>query len=31
VKATFDALLQLRSAHMVAKQRGISIEKLFKG
>ena len=31
VKATFDALLQLRSAQMVAKQRGISLEKLFKG
>ncbi len=31
VKATFDALLQLRSAHTVAKQRGISLEKVFKG
>jgi len=31
VKATFDALLQLRSAETVAKQRGISLEKLFKG
>ena len=31
VKATFDALLQMRSAHTVAKQRGISMEKLFKG
>ena len=31
VKATFDALLQLRSAHAVAKQRGISLEKLYKG
>ncbi|MBL4888045.1 MAG: 30S ribosomal protein S5, partial [Flavobacteriaceae bacterium] len=31
VKATFDALLQLRSAHTVAKQRGISLEKLYKG
>lgn len=31
VKATFDALLQLRSAQTVAKQRGISLEKLFKG
>ena len=31
VKATFDALLQLRSAQTVAKQRGISLEKVFKG
>ncbi len=31
VKATFDALLQLRSAQVVAKQRGISLEKLYKG
>ena len=31
VKATFDALLQLRSAETVAKQRGITLEKLFKG
>ena len=31
VKATFDALLQLRSADTVAKQRGITLEKLFKG
>jgi small subunit ribosomal protein S5 len=31
VKATFDALLQLRSAQAVANQRGISLEKLFKG
>ncbi len=31
VKATFDALLQLRSASTVAKQRGISLEKVFKG
>jgi small subunit ribosomal protein S5 len=31
VKATFDALLQLRSAHSVAQQRGISLEKVFKG
>src|SRR5690554_1750695 len=30
VKATFDALLQMRSAVMVAKQRGISLEKVFK-
>jgi small subunit ribosomal protein S5 len=31
VKATFDALLQLRSAVTVAKARGISLEKVFKG
>ena len=31
VKATFDALLQLRSAETVAKQRGITLDKLFKG
>ena len=31
VKATFDALLQMRSAQTIAKQRGISLEKLFKG
>ena len=30
VKATFDALLQMRSAATVAKQRGISLEKVFK-
>ncbi len=31
VKATFDALLQLRSAQTVAKQRGITLDKVFKG
>jgi small subunit ribosomal protein S5 len=31
VKATFDALLQMRSAVTVAKQRGVSLEKVFKG
>jgi len=31
VKATFDALLNLRSPLMVAKQRGISLDKVFKG
>jgi len=31
VKATFDALLQLRNAATVAKQRGISLDKVFKG
>ena len=29
VKATFDALLQLRSPEIIAKQRGISINKVF--
>ena len=31
VKATFDALLQLRSAASIAKQRGVSLEKVFNG
>ena len=31
VKATFDALLQLRDATTVASERGISLEKVFKG
>lgn len=31
VKATLDALLQLRSPEMVAKERGISIDQVFKG
>lgn len=31
VKATFDALLQLRSAEMVAQQRGVSLDKVFNG
>ena len=31
VKATFDALLQMRSAEVVAKQRGISLDKVFNG
>ncbi|MCM4168523.1 30S ribosomal protein S5 [Arenibacter antarcticus] len=31
VKATFDALLQLRDAKTVALQRGVSLEKVFKG
>ncbi len=30
VKATFDALLNLRSPIMIAKQRGISLDKIFK-
>jgi small subunit ribosomal protein S5 len=31
VKATFDALLQMRSASQIAKQRGVSLEKVFNG
>ncbi len=31
VKATFDALLQLRNAYTVAKQRGVSLDKVFNG
>jgi small subunit ribosomal protein S5 len=31
VKATIDALSKLRTAHQVAKQRNISIEKVFNG
>ena len=31
VKATLDALLQLRSAVTIAKQRGISLERVFNG
>lgn len=31
VKATFDALLKLRSASMIAQERGVSLEKVFKG
>ena len=31
VKATFDALLKLRSAKTIAQQRGISLDKMFKG
>ncbi|MFC5196508.1 MULTISPECIES: 30S ribosomal protein S5 [Bizionia] len=31
VKATFDALLQLRDAKTIARDRGISLEKVFKG
>jgi len=31
VKATFDALLQLRDANTIARERGISLEKVFKG
>ena len=31
VKATFDALLQLRGAQTIANQRGISLERVFNG
>ena len=31
VKATLDALLRLRNPEMVAKERGISIDKVFNG
>jgi len=31
VKATFDALLRLRNANMVAEERGITLEKVFNG
>lgn len=31
VKATLDALLQLRSPEMVAQERGITLNKVFKG
>ena len=31
VKATFDALLNLRSPLLISRQRGISLDKVFKG
>ena len=31
VKATFEALMELRDAQTVAKQRGISVKKVFNG
>src|SRR6056300_1202841 len=31
VKATFDALLQLRDAKSIARERGISLEQVFNG
>jgi small subunit ribosomal protein S5 len=31
VKATIDALLKLRAPHSIARQRGISLEKVFNG
>lgn len=31
VKATFDALLNLRDPHTIAEQRGVSLDKVFNG
>jgi small subunit ribosomal protein S5 len=31
VKATIDALAKLRDPYTVAQQRGVSLEKVFKG
>ena len=31
VKATFDALLRIKNAYTIAKNRGITLEKLYKG
>ncbi|MGQ1908626.1 30S ribosomal protein S5 [Marinifilum sp. N1E240] len=31
VKATFEALAELRDAHTVAEQRGVSLDKVFNG
>nr|WP_317127737.1 30S ribosomal protein S5 [Mangrovibacterium diazotrophicum] len=31
VKATFNALLEMRDAYTVAQHRGVSLEKVFKG
>ncbi|MFT5969666.1 MAG: small subunit ribosomal protein S5 [Flavobacteriales bacterium] len=31
VKATFNALLELRNAQTIAKQRGVSLDKVFNG
>ncbi|NVJ48150.1 MAG: 30S ribosomal protein S5, partial [Cytophagia bacterium] len=31
VKATFDALLQMRDPYAVAEQRGVELEKVFNG
>ena len=31
VKATFEALMELRDAHTIARQRGISVSKVFNG
>ncbi|HBH48850.1 MAG TPA: 30S ribosomal protein S5, partial [Bacteroidales bacterium] len=31
VKATFEALLELRDAYTVAQHRGVDVEKVFNG
>jgi len=31
VKATFEALMELRDARTIARQRGISVSKVFNG
>lgn len=31
VKATFQALLKMRNAHSIAKQRGVNLDKVFNG
>jgi len=31
VKATIDALSKMRNAHVIAKNRGVSIEKVYEG
>jgi small subunit ribosomal protein S5 len=31
VKATFQALLKMRNAHTIAKQRGVNLDKVFNG
>ncbi len=31
VKATFDALLRLRAPHSIARQRGVTLQKVFNG
>jgi len=31
VKATFDALMQMRDAYTVAQQRGVTLETVFNG
>jgi len=31
VKATLDALSKLRNAHDIARVRGISVDKVYKG
>ena len=31
VKATYNALIELRDAYSVAEQRGVSLDKVFRG